>query len=91
MLRVLRRCDGAGRVIGGLASLPGCGWFPIKVYRPCPELTKAGMSYVRRAFPPSKLMRQALRARAWQRRRWLRPRLAASAHPRMSLQEGADH
>ncbi len=34
---------------GGLASLPGFGWVPLKVYRPCPELAKAGISYVRRA------------------------------------------
>ena len=33
---------------GGLASLPGFGWVPLKVYRPCPELAKAGISYVRR-------------------------------------------
>lgn len=44
---VICRCDRDGRVIGGLASLPGLGWFPLKVYRPCPALTKAGMSYVR--------------------------------------------
>ncbi len=35
---------------GGLASLPGFGWVPLKVYRPCPELAKAGISYVRRGF-----------------------------------------
>lgn len=35
--------------MGGLASFPGFGWFPLKVYRPCPALTKAGMSYVRYA------------------------------------------
>ena len=43
------RCDKEGRMAGGLASLPGFGWVPLKVYRPCPELAKAGISYVRRA------------------------------------------
>ena len=41
------RCDGEGRIIGGLAALPGFGWWPIKAYRPCSGLSQAGMDYVR--------------------------------------------
>lgn len=44
---VLHRCDGEGRIIGGLAALPGFGWWPIKAYRPCSALSAAGMDYVR--------------------------------------------
>lgn len=41
------RCDGEGRIIGGLAAIPGFGWWPIKAYRPCAGLSQAGMDYVR--------------------------------------------
>lgn len=40
-------CDGEGRIIGGLAAIPGFGWWPIKAYRPCSGLSAAGMDYVR--------------------------------------------
>lgn len=43
----LRRCDGEGRMVGGLSAVPGFGWWPIKAYRPCPELDKRGVDYVR--------------------------------------------
>jgi hypothetical protein len=41
------RCDGEGRVLGGLAALPGFGWWPIKAYKPCGGLSSAGIDYVR--------------------------------------------
>eukprot|EP00195_Chlamydomonas_chlamydogama_P010511 CAMPEP_0202899736 /NCGR_PEP_ID=MMETSP1392-20130828/7882_1 /ASSEMBLY_ACC=CAM_ASM_000868 /TAXON_ID=225041 /ORGANISM="Chlamydomonas chlamydogama, Strain SAG 11-48b" /LENGTH=137 /DNA_ID=CAMNT_0049585991 /DNA_START=50 /DNA_END=463 /DNA_ORIENTATION=- len=41
-------CDGQGRVLGGLGSVPGFGWWPIKAYRPCPELSNKGIEYVRK-------------------------------------------
>lgn len=41
------RCDGEGRIIGGLAAIPGFGWWPIKAYKPCSGLSAAGMDYVR--------------------------------------------
>merc|ERR1712146_598989 len=31
-------CNGKGKIAGGISSLPGMGWFPLKVYRPCPSL-----------------------------------------------------
>jgi hypothetical protein len=40
-------CDREGRVLGGLAAIPGFGWWPIKAYRPCPGLSSAGVDYVR--------------------------------------------
>lgn len=40
-------CDGEGRVLGGLGAVPGFRWWPIKAYRPCPNLEKAGLDYVR--------------------------------------------
>ena len=40
-------CNGQGRVMGGLASIPGFGWWPIKAYRPCSEYIKAGNVYQR--------------------------------------------
>lgn len=42
-----RRCDGEGRIIGGLGAVPGFGWWPIKAYRPCNMLGEAGVEYVR--------------------------------------------
>jgi hypothetical protein len=38
-------CDGTGRVIGGLGAV--VDWWPIKAYRPCPELAKAKRQYKR--------------------------------------------
>ena len=33
--------------MGGLATVPGFGWWPIKAYRPCPKLDEAGLEYTR--------------------------------------------
>lgn len=41
-------CDGTGRLQGGLGTLPGLKWWPIKAFRPCPECEKAGRTYNRR-------------------------------------------
>lgn len=41
-------CDGTGRIMGGLGSVPGFGWWPIKAYRPCGKLAGAGLSYKRK-------------------------------------------
>jgi hypothetical protein len=38
-------CDGTGRIVGGLGAI--VDWWPIKAYRPCPELTKAKKTYQR--------------------------------------------
>lgn len=44
--RMLPRCDGTGRVVGGVgAVLP---WWPVKAYRPCPKLGEAGLQYTRK-------------------------------------------
>lgn len=40
-------CNGEGRILGGLGSVPGFGWFPIKAYRPCPAFVDAGGRYKR--------------------------------------------
>jgi hypothetical protein len=37
-----------GRIIGGLAAIPGFRWWPIKAYRPCPKLSAAGLEYTRK-------------------------------------------
>lgn len=29
------RCDGSGRIAGGIGAVPGFQWWPIKAYRPC--------------------------------------------------------
>lgn len=34
-------------VQGGIATIPGFRWWPIKVYRPCPDFIKAGGVYKR--------------------------------------------
>lgn len=41
-------CDGQGRVMGGIGSVPGFGWWPIKAYRPCPAAEQRGIRYTRR-------------------------------------------
>lgn len=41
-------CDGTGRIMGGLGSLPGFGWWPIKAYRPCGKATEKGIRYQRK-------------------------------------------
>ncbi|XP_024005328.1 uncharacterized protein LOC18029176 [Eutrema salsugineum] len=40
-------CNGEGRIQGGIATVPGFGWWPIKAYRPCPAFVEAGGRYRR--------------------------------------------
>ena len=40
-------CDGTGKMQGGIATYPYFGWWPIKVYRPCPEYVAGGYIYKR--------------------------------------------
>ncbi|KMZ73472.1 hypothetical protein ZOSMA_148G00200 [Zostera marina] len=40
-------CSGEGRIQGGIATIPGFGWWPIKAYRPCPGLVELGGRYKR--------------------------------------------
>lgn len=42
-----RGCNGEGRIQGGIATVPGFGWWPIKAYRPCPEFVASGGRYRR--------------------------------------------
>ncbi|GKV40010.1 hypothetical protein SLEP1_g47693 [Rubroshorea leprosula] len=44
---VERGCNGEGRIQGGIATVPGFGWWPIKVYRPCPGFLASGGRYRR--------------------------------------------
>ncbi|KAK8954272.1 hypothetical protein KSP39_PZI001766 [Platanthera zijinensis] len=41
-------CNGEGRIQGGIATVPGFGWWPIKAFRPCPEFIASGGRYRRR-------------------------------------------
>ncbi|XP_057966809.1 uncharacterized protein LOC131157010 isoform X2 [Malania oleifera] len=41
-------CNGEGRIQGGIATVPGFGWWPIKAYRPCPGFMASGGRYRRR-------------------------------------------
>eukprot|EP01023_Acetabularia_acetabulum_P035198 TRINITY_DN3319_c0_g1_i1.p2 TRINITY_DN3319_c0_g1~~TRINITY_DN3319_c0_g1_i1.p2 ORF type:complete len:119 (-),score=13.92 TRINITY_DN3319_c0_g1_i1:267-623(-) len=41
-------CDQKGRIAGGIGAVAGFEWWPIKAYRPCPALTKSGLSYNRK-------------------------------------------
>ncbi|MQL80960.1 hypothetical protein Taro_013404 [Colocasia esculenta] len=43
-----RGCNGEGRIQGGMATVPGFGWWPIKAYRPCPGFVASGGRYRRR-------------------------------------------
>ncbi|KAG0498235.1 hypothetical protein HPP92_002926 [Vanilla planifolia] len=45
---VERGCNGEGRIQGGIATVPGFGWWPIKAYRPCPGFIASGGRYKRR-------------------------------------------
>jgi hypothetical protein len=36
------------RIQGGIATVPGFGWWPIKAYRPCPAFLATGGRYRRR-------------------------------------------
>mmetsp|Transcript_35591 Transcript_35591/g.33751 ORF Transcript_35591/g.33751 Transcript_35591/m.33751 type:complete len:193 (+) Transcript_35591:121-699(+) len=40
-------CDGTGKIQGGIATIPLFGWWPIKVFRPCPSYIAAGYVYKR--------------------------------------------
>ncbi|XP_071693625.1 uncharacterized protein [Rutidosis leptorrhynchoides] len=42
-----RGCNGEGRMQGGIATVPGFGWWPIKAYRPCPGFVATGGRYRR--------------------------------------------
>lgn len=42
-----RGCNGEGRMQGGIATVPGLGWWPIKAYRPCPQFVASGGQYRR--------------------------------------------
>ncbi|KAB1215448.1 hypothetical protein CJ030_MR4G010541 [Morella rubra] len=42
-----RGCNGEGRIQGGIATIPGFGWWPIKAYRPCPRFLESGGRYRR--------------------------------------------
>lgn len=44
---VERGCNGEGRIQGGIATVPGFGWWPIKAYRPCPGFVASGGRYRR--------------------------------------------
>ncbi|XP_050226413.1 uncharacterized protein LOC126676287 [Mercurialis annua] len=44
---VERGCNGEGRIQGGIATVPGFGWWPIKAYRPCPGYVASGGRYRR--------------------------------------------
>ncbi|XP_022136433.1 uncharacterized protein LOC111008142 [Momordica charantia] len=43
-----RGCNEEGRIQGGIATVPGFGWWPIKAYRPCPGFVASGGRYKRR-------------------------------------------
>lgn len=40
-------CNGEGRIQGGIATVRGFGWWPIKAYRPCPAFVASGGRYRR--------------------------------------------
>ncbi|KAM7280503.1 hypothetical protein ACFE04_007637 [Oxalis oulophora] len=42
-----RGCNGEGRIQGGIGTVPGFGWWPIKAYRPCPGFLASGGRYRR--------------------------------------------
>eukprot|EP00262_Sarcandra_glabra_P002817 TRINITY_DN1319_c1_g1_i1.p1 TRINITY_DN1319_c1_g1~~TRINITY_DN1319_c1_g1_i1.p1 ORF type:complete len:168 (-),score=37.56 TRINITY_DN1319_c1_g1_i1:187-690(-) len=41
-------CNGEGRIQGGIGTVPGFGWWPIKAFRPCPGFVASGGRYRRR-------------------------------------------
>ncbi|URE21043.1 hypothetical protein MUK42_11385 [Musa troglodytarum] len=45
---VEKGCNGEGRIQGGIATVPGFGWCPIKAFRPCPGFVATGGRYRRR-------------------------------------------
>ncbi|GLJ29157.1 hypothetical protein SUGI_0574900 [Cryptomeria japonica] len=40
-------CNGEGRIQGGIGTIPGFTWWPIKAYRPCPGFLASGGRYKR--------------------------------------------
>ncbi|XP_020585253.1 uncharacterized protein LOC110027939 [Phalaenopsis equestris] len=40
-------CNGEGRIQGGIATIRGFDWWPIKAFRPCPGFVASGGSYKR--------------------------------------------
>ncbi|XP_010325350.1 uncharacterized protein [Solanum lycopersicum] len=46
-LEIESGCNGEGRIQGGIATIPGFGWWPIKAYRPCPAFVASGGRYKR--------------------------------------------
>ncbi|CAD5188068.1 unnamed protein product [Musa acuminata subsp. malaccensis] len=44
---VEKGCNGEGRIQGGIATVPGFGWWPIKAFRPCPGFVATGGRYRR--------------------------------------------
>ena len=64
-------CDGTGKMQGGIATYPGFGWWPIKVFRPCPEYVRGGYIYKREGqtmdqvlfSEPSNKMQETLKQR----------------------------
>ncbi|KAK9145564.1 hypothetical protein Sjap_005467 [Stephania japonica] len=44
---VEKGCNGEGRIQGGIATVPGFGWWPIKAFRPCPAFVASGGRYKR--------------------------------------------
>ncbi|XP_068659244.1 uncharacterized protein [Aristolochia californica] len=45
--KIEKGCNGEGRIQGGIATVPGFGWWPIKAYRPCPGFVACGGRYKR--------------------------------------------
>ncbi|XP_074584127.1 uncharacterized protein LOC141840126 [Curcuma longa] len=41
-------CNGEGRIQGGIGTVPGFGWWPIKAFRPCPGFVATGGRYTRK-------------------------------------------
>ncbi|GFP79308.1 hypothetical protein PHJA_000074300 [Phtheirospermum japonicum] len=56
-----RGCNGEGRIQGGIATIPGFGWWPIKAYRPCPAYVASGGRYRR----TGQSMDEVVSARKW--------------------------
>ncbi|KAL0906172.1 hypothetical protein M5K25_024643 [Dendrobium thyrsiflorum] len=42
-----KRCNGEGRIQGGIATIRGFGWWPIKAFKPCPGFVASGGRYRR--------------------------------------------
>ncbi|XP_020688957.1 uncharacterized protein LOC110104272 isoform X1 [Dendrobium catenatum] len=44
---IVKRCNGEGRIQGGIATIRGFGWWPIKAFKPCPGFVASGGRYRR--------------------------------------------